>query len=203
MAFIGLRYPVAATFAQTADGATPTYSGGTVIGRAIQANLTKTANNNPLYADDIIDEDDNSLTAMSIQLGMNDLTDAERVLLLGDIAVMSSGETPTATGEYDEADGGSSPVGFGYIRVRRKGGLTKYQAVWYWKALFTEDSEESQTKGESIEWKTPTITGRVHGCYIDASGKAKFRRRQTFDTEAAAKSWLNTKAGISSSSGST
>lgn len=198
MAFIGLRYPVAAPFSQTADGAMPTYTGGTVIGRAIQANLTKTHNNNPLYADDIIDEDDNSLTAMSISLGLNDLLDTERVALLGDIAVMSNDTTPTATGEYDEAGVGSAPVGFGYIRVRRKGGVTKYQAVWYWKVLFSEDSEEAQTKGESIEWKTPTITGRAFGVYIDATGTPKFRRRQTFDTEAAAKSWLNSKAGISS-----
>ena len=194
MAFIGLRYPVAAAFSQSADGSMPTYSSGMVIGRAIQANLTKTHNSNPLYADDIIDEDDNSLTAMSLQLGLNDLLDAERVALLGDIAVENNG---TATGEYDEAGVGSSPVGFGYIRVRRKGGLTKYQAVWYWKVIFSEDSEESQTKGESIEWKTPTITGRVHGCFIDASGTAKFRRRETFSSLASAKAWLNTKAGIS------
>lgn len=197
MAFIGLRYPVAANFSQTADGVAPTYSNGTVIGRAIQANLTKSHNNNPLYADDIIDEDDNSLTAMSLSLGLNDLLDDERAMLLGDIAVMSSGTTPTATGEYDEAGVGASPVGFGYIRVRRKGGLTKYQAVWYWKMLFAEDNEESQTKGENIEWKTPTITGRAHGCYIDSTGTAKFRRRKTFSTEAEAKAWLNTKAGIS------
>lgn len=197
MAFIGLRYPVAAAFSQTADGVAPSYTSGAVIGRAITANLTKTHNSNPLYADDIIDEDDNSLTAMSISLGLNDLLDDARVALLGDVAVTTGTTEPTATGEYDEGGVSSSPVGFGYIRVRRKGGLTKYQAVWYWKVTWTEDSEDAQTKGESIEWQTPTITGRVHGCYIDASGTAKFRRRQTFDTEAAAKSWLNTKAGIS------
>lgn len=194
MAFIGLRYPVAAVFAQTADGAMPTYTGGTVIGRAIQANLTKTHNNNPLYADDVIDEDDNSLTAMSLSLGLNDLLDDKRALLLGDIAVQNGS---AATGEYDEASVPSQPVGFGYIRVRKKGGLVKYQAVWYWKMVFSEESEDSQTKGESIEWKTPTLTGRVFGCYIDNSGSPKFRRRMTFDSEAAAKAWLNTKAGIS------
>lgn len=196
MAFIGLRYPVAATFAQTADGTMPTYSSGVVIGRAIQANLTRTHNSNPLYADDIIDEDDNSLTAMSLSLGLNDLLDEQRAALLGDIAVMSGDTTPTATGEYDEGGTGSAPVGFGYIRVRRKAGATKYQACWYWKMTFVEDSEEAQTKGESIEWKTPTITGRAFGVYIDGSGTPKFRRRKTFDTEAEAKAWLNTKAGI-------
>ena len=199
MAFIGLRYPVAATFSQSADGTMPTYSNGVVIGRAIQANLTKTHNSNPLYADDIIDEDDNSLTAMSLSMGLNDLLDDQRAFLLGDIAVTSGdGNSATATGEYDEGGVGSSPVGFGYIRVRRKGGLTKYQAVWYWKMLFSEDSEGTQTKGENIEWQTPTLTGRAHGCFIDDSGVAKFRRRKTFDTEAEAKAWLNTKANVPS-----
>ena len=195
MAFIGLRYPVAAAFAQTTEGTMPTYTGGTVVGKAIQANLTKTHNQNPLYADDAIAEDDNSLTAMSLTLGVDDLADTVRAALLGDIAV-ETGSPAAATGEYDEGSVSSAPVGFGYIRVRRKGGVTKYQAIWYWKMLFSEDSEDTQTRGESIEWQTPTITGRAQGCYIDDSGVAKFRRRKTFDSETEAKTWLNAKAGI-------
>ena len=193
MAFIGLRYPVAARFAQSADGVMPTYTNGTVIGRAIQANLTKTTNNNPLYADDIIDEDDNSITGMTLTVGLNDLDDEKRRWLLGDIMSYEQG----VGNLFDEGGDGAAPVGFGYIRVRRVQGEEKYQAVWYWSVLFSEDAEESQTKGESIEWKTPTITGRVFGCYIDSTGTPKFRRRATFDSEAAAKAWLNTKAGIS------
>lgn len=198
MAYIGLRYPVAATFSQTADGATPTYSNGTVIGKAIQANVSISHNNNPLYADDVISEDDNSLTAMSYTVGLDDLTDAVRALFLGDTAHTTTVDTVTTTDYYDETDSGSAAVGFGYIRVRRKGGTLSYQGVWCHKVMFTEDNEEAQTKGESIEWKTPSLTGRVHGVYLDSTGKAYFRRRQTFTTEAAAKTWLNGLAGISS-----
>lgn len=192
MAFIGLRHPVAAKFTQTADGVEPTYTNGMVIGRAIQANVTKNHNQNPLYADDIIAEDDNSLTAMSYTLGTDDLTDEVRAMLLGDV----EHKTGDATDYFDETGDGSSPVGFGYIRVRRLKGVTSFQGVWCHKVLFTEDNEESQTKGESIEWRTPSLTGRVHGCYLDSTGKAYFRRRKSFTTEADAIAWLNGLAGI-------
>ena len=190
MAYIGLRHPVAAKFAQTADGATPTYTNGMVIGRAISANVTKTSNNNPLYADDIIAEDDTSLTAMSYSLNLDDLSDAARALLLGDVAATGTDSY------YDEVGDGGSEVGFGYIRVRRLQGVTSYQGVWCHKVLFSEDNENAQTKGESIQWTTPTLTGRVHGCYLDATGKAYFRRRKTFTSEADAVAWLNGLAGI-------
>ena len=193
MAFIGLRHPVYARITEFEDGAMPCYAVPVVAGRAIQANVTKTHNNTPLYADDIIDEDDNSITGMTLTVGLNDLDDEKRRWLLGDIMSYEQG----VGNLFDEGGDGAAPVGFGYIRVRRVQGEEKYQAVWYWSVLFSEDAEESQTKGESIEWKTPTITGRVFGCYIDSTGTPKFRRRATFDSEAAAKAWLNTKAGIS------
>lgn len=187
MATIGMRYPVFAKVATEPANAALTYTGGMVMGHAISGNLTITRNDNPLYGDDVIVEDDNGVTAMSIEMGLDDIDDAVRVALLGDKANETAYET---VGE------GADPVGFGYIRVRRKAGVTKYQAVWYYKAVFSETSENSQTKAERIEWQTPTITGRIMGVYNDATGVAKFRIRQDFDTEALAKTFLNTKAGI-------
>ena len=158
MAFIGLRHPVYARITEFEDGAMPCYAVPVVAGRAIQANVTKTHNNTPLYADDIIDEDDNSITGMTLTVGLNDLDDEKRRWLLGDIM------------SYEQGVG----------NLFDEGG---------------EDAEESQTKGESIEWKTPTITGRVKPIYADDSGIPKFRRRKTFDTQAEAEAWLDAVAG--------
>lgn len=190
MAFIGLRCPVMAQMSDQQDGEIPEYRVGRILGRAIEANLTRTRNGNPLYADDVIDEDDNEITGMELSVRLNDIEDQQRYTLLqGQIA--SAGNDG-----YDECGASAPPVGFGYIRVRKKGGAMQYQAVWFWKCLFREDSEEAQSKGESIEWKTPTIQARVHGCYIDNTGTPKFRRRATFNTYEEAVRWLEQIGGV-------
>lgn len=195
MAFIGMRHPVVAKLASHTAGAEPTYTAGMVIGHAIAGNLTITRNNNPLYGDDVIVEDDNGITAMSLEMGLDDLEEAVRVYMLG-LKEKTIGSGDSASTEYVDTDVAAPYVGVGYIRVRRKNGVTSYQAVWVYKAIFSEESEESATKGESIEWQTPTITGRCLGLDVDGSGDRAFRKKAIFTTEAAAIAWLNNLAGI-------
>lgn len=195
MAFIGMRHVVAAKIATETPGAALTYSAGMVVGKAIQGNLTWDRNDNPLYADDAIAENDNGATGGSIELVTDDLLDTVRAYLLGDEAI-SVGTGTSATTEYESTDEPAPYVGFGYMRVRVKNGVTSYQAVWYHKAQFGETTENAQTKGQTIEWQTPTLTGRIMGVNDNADGQIRFRRRATFDTAAAATAWLDAKAGI-------
>lgn len=195
MAFIGMRHVVAAKIATETPGAALTYSAGMVVGKAIQGNLTWDRNDNPLYADDAIAENDNGATGGSIGLVTDDLLDTVRAYLLGDEAI-SVGTGTSATTEYESTDEPAPYVGFGYMRVRVKNGVTSYQAVWYHKAQFGETSENAQTKGQTIEWQTPTLTGRIMGVNDNADGQIRFRRRATFETAAAAIAWLDDKAGI-------
>lgn len=195
MAFIGMRHVVAATIATETPGAALTYDAGMVVGKAIQGNLTWDRNDNPLYADDAIAENDNGATGGSIELVTDDLLDVVRAYLLGDEAI-SVGTGTSATTEYESTDEPAPYVGFGYMRVRVKNGVTSYQAVWYHKAQFGETNENAQTKGQTIEWQTPTLTGRIMGVNDNANGKIRFRRRATFDNAAAAMAWLDAKAGI-------
>lgn len=195
MAFIGMRHVVAATIATETPGAALTYNAGMVVGKAIQGNLTWDRNDNPLYADDAIAENDNGATGGSIELVTDDLLDTVRAYLLGDEAV-SVGTGTSATTEYESTEEPAPYVGFGYMRVRVKNGVTSYQAVWYHKAQFGEATENAQTKGQTIEWQTPTLTGRIMGVNDNANGTIRFRRRATFDTAAAATAWLDEKAGI-------
>ena len=195
MAFIGLRYPVVATVSAHTEGTDPTYNTGKVIGHAIQANLTINRNDNPLYADDRIVEDDNGITGMSLELGLDDIPEDVQVYMLG-VAKETTGSGSSAVDTYLDNDEGAPAVGVGYIRVRRKGGVTSFQGVWIYKATFGYTDENAQTKGENIEWQTPTITGRVQGISRTGSGRLDFRAKQMFDTEAGAIAWLKTKAGI-------
>lgn len=194
MAFIGMRHVVAAPITTETAGSALVYGTGMVIGKAIQGNVTWDKNDNPLYADDAIAETDNGITGGSIELGLDDLLDDARVLLLGDTAVTVS----SSVTEYEQTDDSAPNVGVGYMRVRRKNGSTTYQAVWIHKAQFAEESENAQTKGENIEWQTPTVNGKIMGVVNDSSGKTKYRRRANFTTEADAAAWLDAKANISS-----
>lgn len=195
MAFIGMRHVVAAKIATETPGSALTYSAGMVVGKAIQGNLTWDRADNPLYADDAIAENDNGATGGSIELITDDLLDAVRAYLLGDEAI-TVGTGTSVTTEYESTDEPAPYVGFGYMRVRVKNGETSYQAVWYHKAQFGETNENAQTKGQQIEWQTPTLTGKIMGVNDNAGGQIRFRRRATFDTAAAAIAWLDDKAGI-------
>ena len=196
MAYIGLRRPTIATVKTETPGQALEYNAGMRFGKAIAANVSWNRNENPLYADDAIAENDNGITGGTIEFNADDLSAEERAYALG-LVDQTSGTGTSAVTTYQTTDAAAPYVGFGYIRVRRKAGVTSFQGIWYHKVQFAEGSENGQTKGQSIEWQTPTINGTIMGVQIDSSGAIHFREEQHFDTEAAAATWLDGKAGIS------
>lgn len=195
MAFIGMRHVVMAELDAHTAGAEPTYKTGMDVGKAISGNLTINRNSNPLYADDAIAEDDNGISSMELEIGTDDLEEDVQAAM-GLIKKVTSGSGTSAVTTYYDTTESAKPIGIGYIRVRRKAGVTTYQGVWVYKSVFGKTSESSQTKGESIEWQTPTVTGRCAGLSIDSSGEMTFRKIRNFETESDAASWLDTCASI-------
>lgn len=195
MAFVGMQHVVAAKITAKPDNAMPTYSAGMVIGKAIQAELSITRNSNPLYADDVVAEDDNSITAMSVSIGMDDFSE-EAQAYLGLLKEVTGTGADDKT--YYETSGSADSAGLGYMRVRRKNGITTYQGVWVLDVLFGIESENSQTKGESIEWQTPTVTGQAAAHMITTidTDNPIFRMKKNFTTAAACIDWLDEQAGI-------
>ena len=197
MAFIGMRHVVGALITGETSGSEPTYGSsgsGFIIGKAITGNLTINRNSNPLYADDAIAEDDNGITSMDLELGLDDLLEDVQDKM-GLLKAATAG-SPSVTTYYDTS-ASAKAIGLGYIRVRRKNGATKYQAIWIYKAIFSKNSENSQTKGENIEWNTPTVNGRCFGLEIEAGGDLTYRKIRNFDSESEAASWLNGLANYS------
>ena len=191
MAFVGLLYAVAAPIQTEADGQAITYGKGQVIGGMMPAEISYTRNSNPLYADDRVMEEDNSITGGTIKMGVDDVNDDARVMMLGDVKEGDAGE------EVYHETGESAPyVGTGYIRVRRKDNKTNYIAYWVHKAIFGIGTESAKTKGQNIEWQTPTLEGRIMGVKNNAALQTRFRERRTFTKESEARAWLNKKAGI-------
>lgn len=190
MPVIGLKLAVAAKVKTYTPGSPITYEGGKVIAKAIAANVTWNRVNNPLYADDEISENDNGIIGGQITVNIDDLADEDAAMLFG-LEKDASGDG------YTETDAAAPYIGYGYIRVKVKGGEKSYQAMWIHRAQFGANAENSQTKGQQITWQTPELVGEIMGAQIDNTGTTKFRTRYTAATYEAAQSWLYEKAGIS------
>ena len=189
---VGMMYPVFAPLVSHTDGSLPTYGNGVVIQEARNCTITKTYNDNPLYGDDRIVDDDNGLQALTASFESTGLTDADRVLLFGEEEISIGGLTAQV-----ESDNETPWGGFGYIRKMRDNSVKKFEAWIILKIKFQEESQATNTKEGSISWGTPTLNGRAAGLYIDSSDKLRWRVHETFDTIAAAKNWLNTVLNVS------
>ena len=184
---VGMMYPVFAPLVSHTDGSMPTYGTGVVIQEARNCTINKTYNDNPLYGDDRIVDDDNGLQALTASFEPTGLSDADRVLLFGEqVAAIGTG----LTGQW-EGDNATPYGGFGYIRKMRDNGVKKFESWIILKIKFTEESQATSTKEGTISWGTPTLNGRAAGLYIDSSDELKWRVHYTFDTIAAAKAWIN------------
>lgn len=179
---IGLKYPVYAFYSDVTGS--PAYSGGAVMAKAISANVSWEKNDGKLHADDDIDELDNSVKSGTIAFELNQLSDAVQADLFG--------HKITDDGEVAISESDISPnVGSGYYGKVKVDGAVKWRTVWLPKVIFGIPNDETKTKGESIEYQTPSIEGTI---MRDITGR--FCYKKLHDTEAEARAYLNAKAGI-------
>lgn len=188
---VGMMYPVFAPLVSHEDGAMPSYGTGRVIHEARTATVTREFGDNPLHGDDRIVDDDNGMTGLRIEFESTGLDDGDRVALFGE---ESAG---TTLGGYWESDNETPYGGFAYIRKMRGDDGKKYEVWLALKIKFQEATQSTNTRQGQISWGTPTITGRGASLDVDGTGKERFRIHQTFDSVAAAKSWINTMLNVS------
>ena len=189
---VGMIYPVFAKLSSHTDGQMPSYETGVVIQEARNCTVSKTYNDNPLYGDDHIVDDDNGMTALTVSFEPTGLSDSDRMLLFGEVE--KSVGSVTAQVEMDN----ETPYGgFGYVRKMRDNGEYSYEGWIILKIKFTEESQTTATKEQQISWNTPTLNGRAAALDIDGSGKQAFRVHASFETLSAAKNWINTVLNVS------
>lgn len=157
MATIGLRDVHVALL--TKDSSTEVaYGTPEKIVGAISANVNPNPSSATLFADDGPYDSASTLGEIELELNMADIPPAKQALLLGHtfangILVRKSSDVPPW-------------VAVGYRSLKSSGA---YRYTWLYKGKFAEAEQENQTKGDSIEWKTPTITGSfVRRDYDDA-----------------------------------
>ena len=193
MAKVGLKYPVYAILGE--DGAS--YSGGAVIAKAIKASVTAESNDVKLYADDGVAESDKSFKGGKISLNVDDLTNKTYCALLGHKFTAAS-EADPATPETVLANANDiAPfVGVGFYGKVVRNNKPCYLAKWLKKVQFAEPTDETETKGDTVNFQTPTIEGDVF--QLD---NGDWKDQAEFKNEAEARSWLEKKAGITTPAG--
>ena len=185
---VGMQDPVYSPVTAYVPGTSITYGTGAVVAEAVSASVSWERADGRFYGDDVQLDSDNGVLGYSIDFEPTGLSDAVRAGLLGE-TVSSS--------EYTINSDSAPDVGFGYIRVMRNKGTTSYEGWWYHKLKFSVSSEETRTKERNIEWRVPTLNGVGDGVSLDSTGKLAFAVHKTFSDFSSAKTWLNSKAGIS------
>lgn len=198
MAKIGLKCPVAAqiTGYDSTTGA-PTYGNGFIIGKAVLAEKTIESNSNPLYGDDSIAENDSSFASGTIKLGVTDFGNDYADGLQVQAKILGNVVTSVTGGGYSirRASGQSAPyLGFGFYKTKMHNGQRIYEATWLYKTQFKTPSDSTNTKGQSIEWQTPEIEGTVMA--VEGFDGDTYEDTAIFETEAAARSWLQKHAMV-------
>ena len=154
----------------------------------------ETSDNNPLYGDDrIIENDYGTFNTGTLTLNTSDLTQADSKRLLGLKEVQVSVGSGTVTELVTDDDAKSTPKGFGIIETHQINDVDKYRAVVLCKVTMSIPAEAATTKGESIEWQTKEIEGTISRADENtANYKHPWKREAWFDTHDDAMEYLRT-----------
>ena len=196
MATIGVSKPYYAVYSNT--GATVKYAEGGVAGKATELNIEiEAAEDNALYADNTIAENDTSFSGGTLTVSTDDLTPEVATAILG----VTSQALDTIDGVTDEDvneliydDDQTSPyLGFGIIIKKKHLNEYKWRAIVLTKIQFAIPSDAAVTQGETIEWQVPELTATI---MRDDSAKHMWKREATFTTEAQAEAYIKNRLSI-------
>lgn len=167
MSTIGLDSLYYAPITEDANGV-ETYGTPVVLSKAIKADMSVELIEAILYADDSAAEVVKEFKQGKITLNINDLGSAKAAALLG-ATVDEKGVL------ISRAEDIAKPVAVGF-RARKSDG--NYVYYWLYRVLFGVPSDSLETKGDNINFSTPTIEGTItRRNKPDAKGKHPWRAK--------------------------
>ena len=182
MALIGLNNFWYSKLTEAPDG-TPTFDGAKSLGKAVSCSVSISNNSAELYADDALAESDTSFQSGTVTLGVDDNREATFADILG------HNITPDGEVTYNTND--VAPwVAIARILVKMVNNVTIYKAMILYKVKFAEPSEDENTKGESVDFSTPSINGK-----IATLANGEWKTAKTFSTKAEALAFIQSVLG--------
>lgn len=176
MAFIGLMNPY---IARLVDEATQEYADFFMCGEAISVSVTPNYNEAKLYSNNQLKEYVKEFKDGSMSLGTDHLPIQASSVCFGHEVSDDDREIVYKTNDS------ANYVGVGFFADQIIDGKRSYVATIVYKVKFGEAANEYTTKGESIEFKTPSIDGVIAGL-----SNKEWKRTKIFDTESEADKWL-------------
>ncbi len=197
---VGMQHPVMAPITAYTPGSAITYGTGMVVAEAIAANVTWNRESGSFRGDDRELDSTNGVLGYSIDFESSGVTDTIRNVMLGEVKTSD---------EYEITDAAAPDIGFGYVRVMRttdeSTGVVgeSYEGWWFRKCKFSLNSEDTRTKGENTEWRTPTLNAVGAGVVIDSSKTIRYAVHETFSSLEDAYEYVDGYANITSSTPAT
>ncbi len=181
MANFGLSRPIIARF----DAEKGTYSDVMKCGRAVNTSVTPNYNEAHLNADNMQVDEIVEFKNATVELGVDTIPVKAGEIMLGHKIGEDGAETSNTedSGEY---------VGYGFITAERVNENTQYRACFLPKVKFREGAESYQTKGDSIQFSTPTLSGVALG-----NDKKDWRVKSPYlRTEKECDDWIMSQMGL-------
>lgn len=182
MAKIGLNNFRYSILTEGVDG-TPSYNGPKTPAKAISCSVNISNNDAALYADDALVESDTSFQKGTVTIGVDNEDTITMATLLGHTVTEATDGKPAIM--VRNANDIAPYVGLGRIITKMVNNQYQYKVEFIYKVKFSEPSQEDNTKGESVEFKTSTIEGT-----IAKLGNGNWSTTATFDTKAKAITYL-------------
>lgn len=146
MAFFGLSNPYIAKY--NGNG---TYTDGFKCNEAVSTSVTPAFNEGSLYGDDRLVEYVKEFKNAAVEAGITRLPIVAAKILFG--------HKVTDNEVIYNVDDAANYVGYGFISAEMHNGKRVYGACVLKKVLFAEGADSYSTKGDSITFNTPTISG--------------------------------------------
>ena len=192
MAKVGLEYVVMGKLneAVSKSGATAAYTDPMYMGPNSAFNGAPTSNDVKDYGDNRTVETDTSVTGGTVTIDHNELTLEEYAYILG--------HTMDETGQnvISNTNDVAPFLGIGAVGKSKRNNANKYTAKFYYKTQFREPSDENATKQESTTFTHTNLEGSMYELE-----NGDWKDQKEFDTLDDAKTWLNTKIGLTSGNG--
>lgn len=181
MSYIGLAKPTVANLDES--GSAPKYTDGFTCGKAIGLEISPQYAEGSLYADNGKAEYVKEFKYADVSLNTDTMPIQAHTVMFGH-------EVNDTTVKNKTTD---SPnyIGLGVYVTEKVNNVKKYVAMWLYKVKFAEGQESFKTKGDNIEYQTPTIAGQAIGIEGDL-----WKETRIFDTEKKAQEWIDEMAGI-------
>jgi len=150
---------------------------------AIECKVSLNVAEATLYDDDTLDEKESVVTNGTITLGINEADDSKFAVLLGNtVATLPDSDVVEVTSKTTDTP---IPIGFGHIVTKIVNHQRKYKVEFFPKVTFKPFMQDAKTKGESLEFTTPSVEGTIFPLK-----DGTWEKHATFDDETEAVTYL-------------